>query len=666
MSSYRVVHLLYQADVDLFDAIQDWKDNRPNLWVDDAIDAFASAKGADALAQLVYSTEAFDITLKYDATQEELAQLFDRSAYFFRSPRGSPVPPSQSQQQKKARNHWMDQVDIGHSAEATAGDLLLPFPVTTETASAIDPMKSGPSTIQKRHFSRLEKLKQSPGKLLSRASSLESSTRSSSMLGTDSNLDQSRPRSMSHISLPMTVLAGEKDVQGQSFQPLRPLECSTDMSPSPQSSTAIVESEDRLSDTGMDNQTRAINSQRTSGLFQNTSSTPQQRYSTESQGQGRDRPPKTRRNERASRAKLRQRKIQLHRRDFQTALLKEGVFLELEKSVSSDAVYIKVLAPFWRLAIEAQKTNCKADLARYDEDRVSKQPGRPKDGTSVSFETRHLSKIVRVTRWLVQKAFKSTNDLNYRAQLHIKWARQFWRSQPLDLVNTYFGERIGIYFAWLGHYTKWLVVPAAVGIAVFVFGVVNAARLKKLDATPNALFAIFDNALTMPFALFMSIWSTVYIEFWKRANQYYSFQWNMNDYERIELPRTEFRATKVRISPVTGKLTAIFNLIVIIILGEIWCRLAEWLTDKENHKYTDAYEDSLITKRYLFDFTNMYATLFYYAFFKAPFGGGVFRDRPDLQDKCLYDACITELTVQLSVVFIGKQFLNGLFEMVFP
>ncbi|KAG0351794.1 hypothetical protein BGZ54_003099, partial [Gamsiella multidivaricata] len=244
--------------------------------------------------------------------------------------------------------------------------------------------------------------------------------------------------------------------------------------------------------------------------------------------------------------------------------------------------------------------------------------------------------------------------------------------------------------------------------------------LKKLDATPNALFAIFDNALTMPFALFMSIWSTVYIEFWKRANQYYSFQWNMNDYERIELPRTEFRATKVRISPVTGKrepyyplywkalrifasslavllafvvvigsvaclmifktscrhhlggayatvvVTAIFNLIVIIILGEIWCRLAEWLTDKENHKYTDAYEDSLITKRYLFDFTNMYATLFYYAFFKAPFGGGVFRDRPDLQDKCLYDACITELTVQLSVVFIGKQFLNGLFEMVFP
>lgn len=57
----------------------------------------------------------------------------------------------------------------------------------------------------------------------------------------------------------------------------------------------------------------------------------------------------------------------------------------------------------------------------------------------------------------------------------------------------------------------------------------------------------------MPFALFMSIWSTVYIEFWKRANQYYAYRWNMSDYERVELPRTEFRATRVRFSAVTGK-----------------------------------------------------------------------------------------------------------------
>lgn len=71
---------------------------------------------------------------------------------------------------------------------------------------------------------------------------------------------------------------------------------------------------------------------------------------------------------------------------------------------------------------------------------------------------------------------KSTNEANYRAQLRVKWARRFWRSQPLDLVNAYYGERIGVYFAWLGHYTKWLTLPAVVGMAVFVFGIINAAR----------------------------------------------------------------------------------------------------------------------------------------------------------------------------------------------
>ncbi|KAF9345074.1 hypothetical protein BGX26_003575 [Mortierella sp. AD094] len=75
LSSYRVVHLLYQTDVDLFDAIQEWKDNNPTLWVDDAINAFATVKSSDAIAQLVYSTEAFDIILKYDTSDGHIAPI---------------------------------------------------------------------------------------------------------------------------------------------------------------------------------------------------------------------------------------------------------------------------------------------------------------------------------------------------------------------------------------------------------------------------------------------------------------------------------------------------------------------------------------------------------------------------------------------------------------
>ena len=39
--------------------------------------------------------------------------------------------------------------------------------------------------------------------------------------------------------------------------------------------------------------------------------------------------------------------------------------------------------------------------------------------------------------------------------------------QPLDDIVEYFGETVGFYFAFLAFYTKWLFIPAIVGIIVF-------------------------------------------------------------------------------------------------------------------------------------------------------------------------------------------------------
>ena len=35
----------------------------------------------------------------------------------------------------------------------------------------------------------------------------------------------------------------------------------------------------------------------------------------------------------------------------------------------------------------------------------------------------------------------------------------------------YFGEKIGLYFAWLGYYTRWLIPASVVGLLVFIYGV---------------------------------------------------------------------------------------------------------------------------------------------------------------------------------------------------
>ena len=47
-------------------------------------------------------------------------------------------------------------------------------------------------------------------------------------------------------------------------------------------------------------------------------------------------------------------------------------------------------------------------------------------------------------------------------------------SQPLDDITAYYGEKIGMYFAFLGFYTKLLVVPAATGAISLTYCVIQA------------------------------------------------------------------------------------------------------------------------------------------------------------------------------------------------
>ena len=39
---------------------------------------------------------------------------------------------------------------------------------------------------------------------------------------------------------------------------------------------------------------------------------------------------------------------------------------------------------------------------------------------------------------------------------------------PLDAFEDYFGSSIGLYFAFLEYYTRWLVFPAAAGALVYL------------------------------------------------------------------------------------------------------------------------------------------------------------------------------------------------------
>uniref|UniRef100_A0A8C1KYD5 Anoctamin n=1 Tax=Cyprinus carpio TaxID=7962 RepID=A0A8C1KYD5_CYPCA len=341
---------------------------------------------------------------------------------------------------------------------------------------------------------------------------------------------------------------------------------------------------------------------------------------------------------------------------------------------------------------------------------------------------------------------------NDRQLLHDEWARYgaFYKYQPVDLIRKYFGEKIGLYFAWLGVYTQLLIPASVVGIIVFFYGwatvETNIPSQEMCDEDQNFTMCplcdracdywhlstacgtarashLFDNPATVFFAIFMSLWAAMFLEHWKRRQISLNYSWDLTGMEEEEEkakehPRPKYETillqkrqrkkknTKNKNEPERGvdesgelgkdkwrqrllsamaagnptgheKLTwrdrlpgylinissilfmfgvtcsavfsviiyritisalmamssdpevksnvrvtvtataVIINLVVILILDEIYGMVAAWLTELEIPKTETNFEERLILKAFLLKFMNAYAPIFYVAFFKG-------------------------------------------------
>ncbi|XP_041953375.1 anoctamin-7 isoform X2 [Alosa sapidissima] len=175
------------------------------------------------------------------------------------------------------------------------------------------------------------------------------------------------------------------------------------------------------------------------------------------------------------------------------------------------------------------------------------------------------------------------DQLNQRQVLYHYWARwsKWYKYQPLDHIREYFGEKIALYFAWLGFYTAWLLPAALVGTFVFVSGIMTMGSntpAKEIcesggrylmcplcetckpwnmsDICPMAKVGyLFDHPGTVFFSIFMSLWSVTFLEYWKRKNATLAHHWDCMDFhEEEERPRPEFAAMApgMEQNPVTG------------------------------------------------------------------------------------------------------------------
>ncbi|KAF0030986.1 hypothetical protein F2P81_017717 [Scophthalmus maximus] len=191
----------------------------------------------------------------------------------------------------------------------------------------------------------------------------------------------------------------------------------------------------------------------------------------------------------------------------------------------------------------------------------------------------------------------SPQSFSVRQILYAYWAKwSCWtRYQPLDHIREYFGEKIALYFAWLG--------------------------------------ILFDNGGTVFLSVFMSLWAITFLEYWKRTCSALSHRWNCSEFEDIEeRPRPEFTAMAPMTmrNPVTGLEEPYFPenqrfnrtlsgcmVIVVMITAVLICLIAIILYRSIVGIIIYKSSNSFVS----FSFVNFYSSPVYIAFFKGRFVG---------------------------------------------
>lgn len=98
-----------------------------------------------------------------------------------------------------------------------------------------------------------------------------------------------------------------------------------------------------------------------------------------------------------------------------------------------------------------------------------------------------------------------------------------------DDIAAYFGVKVALYFAWLGHYTCALGVPAVFGTILYC---ILWGKGQTAQDMGHVLFSLFNVA-----------WASLYLEAWKRYSVELAFRWGTlsTPPELLEPPRPLYK-----------------------------------------------------------------------------------------------------------------------------
>lgn len=117
---------------------------------------------------------------------------------------------------------------------------------------------------------------------------------------------------------------------------------------------------------------------------------------------------------------------------------------------------------------------------------------------------------------------------------------------PLTYISDYYGEKYGFYFAWLIHYTSWLLMPSLFGLILAVYQIITGM------SHGNSSNELFDTIGNVYYAIFIALWATAYVESWKRKEATLGNAWLMRDFVDVTQERPKFKA-QLQVNPRTKK-----------------------------------------------------------------------------------------------------------------
>mmetsp|Transcript_63091 Transcript_63091/g.150388 ORF Transcript_63091/g.150388 Transcript_63091/m.150388 type:complete len:954 (-) Transcript_63091:217-3078(-) len=124
------------------------------------------------------------------------------------------------------------------------------------------------------------------------------------------------------------------------------------------------------------------------------------------------------------------------------------------------------------------------------------------------------------------------------------WAEGWchWRSmfrypgdEHIDHVRNYFGEEVAFFFHWMNFFSRFLIVPALVGLAL------TFSRIFTFLPVMGPTFTLIEEYLTIAFLVVMVMWSASFGEMYRRHMQIPIEKWGMRNYKAIDTNLASFR-----------------------------------------------------------------------------------------------------------------------------